>query len=351
MSCPVSAMAQSPFFWDEFDRADLFDSEINWHVDDNAAVTLIDGSVAVIPLDGNTPGFYAETPMEVSDFSFRVQVHFQDVLGVYAARPFIGLVGRDFVIGDGNAYWAGPSSDGNLYLGESIGTNTVIHTSRHLLSRDEINDADIHVQFDAVGDQISITSWVDGTEKPDEPQLKITDDTQTTGNGFSLVINPSNQLTGFDVRYFAVLPGVPGDFSGNSTVDVADVDYLTEQIRSGGTNRAFDLTDDAVVDGHDHQHWVEDIAKTWFGDANLDGEFNSQDLVAVFQSGEFEDAADGNSTWSTGDWNGDGDFTSADFVKAFQDGGYEQGIRNVTAAVPEANVSGLLFLAGILFWR
>ncbi|MCA9172596.1 MAG: hypothetical protein KDB23_33255, partial [Planctomycetales bacterium] len=81
---------------------------------------------------------------------------------------------------------------------------------------------------------------------------------------------------------------------------------------------------------------------TYFGDANLDGEFNSADLINVFQAGQYEDAFSANSTWSTGDWNGDGEFTTSDFVVAFQDGGYEKGPRHAVSAVPEP--SGLMTL-------
>ena len=59
------------------------------------------------------------------------------------------------------------------------------------------------------------------------------------------------------------------------------------------------------------------------GDANGDGRFSSEDLVAVFQAGEYEDGVDGNSTFAEGDWNGDGDFNSRDFVFAFIFGAFE----------------------------
>ena len=75
---------------------------------------------------------------------------------------------------------------------------------------------------------------------------------------------------------------------------------------------------------------------TFFGDANLDGEFNSLDLVMVVQAGEYEDDIALNSTWSTGDWNGDRDFDSGDFVTAFQDGGFEFGPRQRVTSVPES---------------
>ena len=97
----------------------------------------------------------------------------------------------------------------------------------------------------------------------------------------------------------------------------------------------------------DRAIWLKDIANTYIGGANLDGEFNSTDFVLVFQTGEYEDGLVGDSTWATGDWNGDREFNSADFVVAFQDGGFEQGPRVPTHAVPEPN-SLTTLIAGLL---
>jgi hypothetical protein len=60
------------------------------------------------------------------------------------------------------------------------------------------------------------------------------------------------------------------------------------------------------------------------GDADLNGVFDSADLVQVFRLGEYEDNVPGNSTFAEGDWNADGDFDSSDLVLAFQDNQYEQ---------------------------
>jgi hypothetical protein len=70
------------------------------------------------------------------------------------------------------------------------------------------------------------------------------------------------------------------------------------------------------------------------GDANIDGLFNSTDLVQVFQRGEYEDTVVGNSTSSGGDWNSDHEFDSGDLVAAFQTGKYEQA-GAATSSVPE----------------
>jgi uncharacterized membrane protein len=146
--------------------------------------------------------------------------------------------------------------------------------------------------------------------------------------------------------WIAVLADIPqGDFDWSRGLDVRDIDLLTEMTRVVSPNDTFDLNNDAVVDELDRRFWVHDLARTWFGDANLDGVFNSTDLVDVFQAGQYEDAQAGNSTWSTGDWNEDGVFGSGDLVAALQDGGYEQGPRATVSAVPEPGGMFLITIA------
>ncbi len=74
----------------------------------------------------------------------------------------------------------------------------------------------------------------------------------------------------------------------------------------------------------DHLLEIEDPMQL-VGDANGDGMFDSADLIAVFQAGEYEDAIADNSTFAEGDWNGDGEFDSSDLVMAFQAGTYQSG--------------------------
>jgi hypothetical protein len=142
-------------------------------------------------------------------------------------------------------------------------------------------------------------------------------------------------------------PNVVGDYNGNERLDVGDIDVLTRAVQGGEVDEIFDLNGDLVVDGLDRIVWVHDLRRTWFGDADLNGEFGSADLVNVFVAGEYEDDLAGNSTWFTGDWNGDGDFTTADLVLAFQDGGYGQGAR--VRQVPEPTCQlGFIIVAGLL---
>ncbi|MCA9201350.1 MAG: hypothetical protein KDA87_27610, partial [Planctomycetales bacterium] len=128
-----------------------------------------------------------------------------------------------------------------------------------------------------------------------------------------------------------------GDFNSDGVLDAADVDQLSAVIGEETNNKPFDITGDDQVDELDRQAWVknEEFAYTYFGDANLDGEFNSGDLIAVFQAGEYEDGIAGNSGWADGDWNGDAEFDTGDLVAAFKEGGFEAGPRAAASAVPE----------------
>ncbi|MCA9196216.1 MAG: LamG domain-containing protein [Planctomycetales bacterium] len=139
--------------------------------------------------------------------------------------------------------------------------------------------------------------------------------------------------------------GLLGDFDGSGLLDAADIEILSDAVRTGSMDSHYDLDESGVVDADDRIYWVEGLANTYLGDSNLDGEFSSSDFVQVFTAGEYEDATALNSTWSEGDWNGDGDFDSSDFVAAFTAGGYELGPRVGVSAVPEPSAAmGMLML-------
>ncbi|MEZ6115900.1 MAG: choice-of-anchor B family protein [Pirellulaceae bacterium] len=125
-----------------------------------------------------------------------------------------------------------------------------------------------------------------------------------------------------------------GDYNGNGTLDSGDLDLLSSAIRNAAELSAADLNEDGTLDRLDRTAWVHEIAQTVFGDADLNGRFDSSDLTAIFQAGEYEDTVLANSTWATGDWNGDGDFDSSDLILALQDGGFQFDATSVHA-VPE----------------
>ena len=134
--------------------------------------------------------------------------------------------------------------------------------------------------------------------------------------------------------------GAAGDFDLSGTLDTLDIDLLTRAILNESNDVLFDLNTSRSVDLADQTVWVQDLVQTHRGDANLDGNFDSHDLIAVFVAGEFEDTLVTNSGWATGDWNGDREFTSQDLVRAFEDGGYQVAPRRGTPRTDDGRFAG-----------
>jgi len=139
--------------------------------------------------------------------------------------------------------------------------------------------------------------------------------------------DPDEDGTRADLGYAPVFQAapLPGDFNTDGTVDATDIDLLCAAIASEPALLEYDLNHDGLVNETDLDKLLNEILQTKHGDANLDRQFDSSDLVAVFQAGLYEDTVALNAGWATGDWNCDGEFTTADLVAAFQSGGYVAG--------------------------
>jgi hypothetical protein len=111
-----------------------------------------------------------------------------------------------------------------------------------------------------------------------------------------------------------------GDVNQDGRVNAVDVDAISAAIRNG--ENQYDINLDGATNADDRSYLISTVLESIAGDSNLDGIFDSSDLVLVFIAGGFEDGIEGNAGWATGDWDGDGDFTTRDFVYAFQSGGY-----------------------------
>ncbi len=144
--------------------------------------------------------------------------------------------------------------------------------------------------------------------------------------------------------------GVTGDFNNDGMLNQPDIDDLTGQSASGQNPTNYDLNADTLVNEDDVGVWVKELFGSWIGDADLDHEFTSSDLVQVFASGTYD--ADIDAVWSTGDFNGDGRTDSADLVAAFTDGGYELGPPPAAVGIPEPATLTLLAVgASLLAFR
>jgi hypothetical protein len=139
--------------------------------------------------------------------------------------------------------------------------------------------------------------------------------------------------------------GVRGDYNANGRLDAGDLDLHVRFVTDG--NPAGDVNGDGSTNAADRLAWVKTLQKSWLGDSNFDGEFNSGDFVKVFTDGRYETGQPAG--YAEGDWDGNNLFNSGDFVAAFSDGGYEKGpLPAAVTAVPEPSsglLMGLSFLA------
>jgi hypothetical protein len=160
----------------------------------------------------------------------------------------------------------------------------------------------------------------------------------STVPGQTWTFNPATGIVTFGAA-------LPGDFNGNGMLDIEDINMLTAASASGENDLTYDLNADQAVNESDVSIWAEDLFVTSAGDANLDKEFNTGDLLKVFQDGLFETGQA--AVWENGDWNGDGVFGTGDLLKAFQAGTFETGIIGAVASVPEPS-SLVLLLVGLV---
>ncbi len=122
-----------------------------------------------------------------------------------------------------------------------------------------------------------------------------------------------------------------GDFNGDGLLNAADIDQLCSGVAVNDST--FDLTGDGIVDSGDLSIWVETIAETTFGDANLDGSVGFDDFLALSDSfGE-------SGGWAAGDFDCSGNVEFADFLLLADNFGAD----TAAQAVPEPSAPWTMF--------
>ena len=174
--------------------------------------------------------------------------------------------------------------------------------------------------------------------------------TDATGQGLSLHRGDLTS-TGSESTSWTSHPPSPGVFGIDSRGDFDDDGALTEndiqlffrELAAIDPNLAFDLTGDGHVDTRDRDELILNVFDITYGDANLDGVFNTEDFVYIFITGEYLDGIANNSTWGDGDWNGDGEFDENDIVLAFITGGFRPAASRAVNWCETAAAVDLLF--------
>lgn len=154
----------------------------------------------------------------------------------------------------------------------------------------------------------------DGEVSPNDAIL-IINRLNNPGASRALPDSVVRQVTGANGEHYFFDANDDGQISPADAIRVINRLNELSMIRTDPVQVDEDASDEAAANLFSQ---VRDL----IGDSNLDGRFDSADLVQVFQAAEYEDATEDNSTWAEGDWDGDRDFTTSDFVAAFQAGSY-----------------------------
>ena len=119
------------------------------------------------------------------------------------------------------------------------------------------------------------------------------------------------------------IPKPSVDVNDDGFFDAHDLNAICSAIAAGNAEPVYDVNQDNAVDRLDVEYLLSELGSD-IADVNLDGRFDSADLVTIFSAGQYDRGASIEVTWTTGDWNCDGVFDSSDLVAAMQVGHYVQ---------------------------
>ncbi|MEZ6118689.1 MAG: hypothetical protein R3C28_19280 [Pirellulaceae bacterium] len=339
-----SSQTMGLVIYDSFDDGNLRDdSPVSWTagVPENGDLVL----------RGNFPGFFEAYPSQIEpSANWSMQTQFRLGGPFYMAlMADAGPVGGGFSNG-----WAGFEPESRLWIGSVFTWLESVDTDLRPI------DEDVILQVDTFDNNYRVWAWRPTEVRPDEPLLERTIVVNPDSLPKLIVNSPGNEAPEATFRWVQfsnerslpapeILSLLTGDFDNNGILNVSDIELLSAAISSGANESRFDLTDDTVVNREDLVDLVTSQMGTWIGDANLDGEFNSSDMISVFSAGKYESGQ--TATWTEGDWNGDTTFDSADLIAAFSDGGYELGPRQAVSSVPEPSLGLWGIFAALLCVR
>jgi hypothetical protein len=221
------------------------------------------------------------------------------------------------------------------------------------LSGYESTDFIVHAEFVGPTTVISIMGG-DAVHLPTTMNLADWTTKAEVKFGVNTLTGVEQYLSGtINLMELMVATDADGDYNLDGFVNEADINLQSAAMNEPSPDvMLYDENDDGVVDYDDRVIMLHDHVFTWVGDANLDGEFDSGDLVIVFDAGKYDMGE--MATWSEGDWDGNMLFDSGDLVVAFADSGYDAGPRPAPVPVPEPSAMTLCLVcatACLVWWQ
>ena len=126
-----------------------------------------------------------------------------------------------------------------------------------------------------------------------------------------------------------------GDFDDDGILGSGDIDLLSSAVLQNTQSAVFDLTGDGSITNLDRKYWIEELAATLPGDADLDGQVAFADFLAL------SDHFGASGGWAQGDFDGNGEINFPDFLALSANFGQTT---VAAAAVPEPSSAVLLML-------
>jgi len=121
------------------------------------------------------------------------------------------------------------------------------------------------------------------------------------------------------------------DFNADQAVDAFDIDLLAAEVRSGGSDLAFDLTQDGVVSDSDIDYIVESLLQTRYGDTDLDRDVDIVDFLRLV------DGFSGDGGWSNGNFDVGERTEFADFLLLAENFGFQGTTFSYTSQAVDGN--------------
>ena len=317
---PAAAVAEN-LFLETFEDGNLFDgSPLTWGVFpgfDVGKTSVVDGDLVVSQTGGRSfvPFAQAVAPANVS---LKTALRTEDFMTVIARGN----------TQTGTSYGGGIRSNGDVYIerthpGSGSGVSTFLANQASELRPAE---EDVYLQFDLFGSELSLFAWRVGEDKPSEPSVHVSDGTHSNPGIFGFIKCCGTESS--TVQFLQVsntpISGILGDFNSNELIDAGDIDLLGTAIESH--DAIFDLNFDGFVDSGDHTLWVEQIAQTLPGDANLSRQVDFEDFLILAENFGQEGG------WSVGNFDGLDGVDFPDFLLLSKNFG---AVKSETVSVPE----------------